>query len=455
MYSSYFTCTTLDRDHIVDKQRAAIVPKTQKHTHKLPPQFAHYIYMNLLFLLRIKFKFLQFLIIYYQFDSFKTKPIQQSNSLYFDYPIQPVNNPNFTIAALFPVRTPDNTVDTTAGTGLITTICQVENYNQGKGNVSVKGTFNVMAYASYSDLEAAPWTLLRRVLAQNLYYKNNSESFGDLKNTPMNSLIRQSTIRGIGLDFGILTGVGLPSIDFIPDDVIKDSSEGPLIYPNIEYAQGTVLISQISAFLLAARMFSTFIHYNWTLVGAVFSTSIGGFRGQDAFQNIAYNYKNINVACTSVVDPNNPDQISSSLNDFSNCVSSIYYLNTIVIWMEIGDAITVSNTIKNIIGSSRSDLVFIYPGVAAKFESINLPITSMFFQKINDSNTSTNTPFKCSREALDKIIDTLGVDSINQITIKYGNCLLTDPSLPICDPSRAKDDYTCLCENDQSVKRDI
>ena len=411
--------------------------------------------MNLLFLMYMKFQFLLFLIFYCHFDSFKTKPIQQSNSLYFDYPIQLVNNPNFTIAALFPVRTAQNTLDTTAGAGLITTICQVENYNQGKGNVSVKGTFNVMAYSSFSDLEAAPWTLLRRVLAQNLYYKNNSESFGDLKNTPMNSVIRQSTIRGIGLDLGILTAVGIPSIDFIPEDVIKNSSEGPLIYPNIEYAQGTVLISQISAFLLAARMFTTFIHYNWTLVGAVFSTSIGGFRGQDAFQNIAYNYKNINVACTSVIDPNNSVQLSSSLNDFSNCVSSISYLNTIVIWMEFEDAVNVSNTIKNIIGSSRSDLVFIYPGVAAQFESINLPVTSMFFQKISDSNVLTNNPFQCSREALDIITDVLGVDSVNQITIQYGNCLLTDPSLPVCDPSRAKDDYNCLCENDQSVKREL
>ena len=50
------------------------------------------------------------------------------------------------------------------------------------------------------------------------------------------------------------------------------------------------------------------------------------------------------------------------------------------------------------------------------------------------------------------MISVLGKANYDEITIKLGNCLLSDPELPICDKGRAQGDYNCHCLNDQIVK---
>ena len=214
--------------------------------------------------------------------------IEQEDFLIFKYPNQPINTPNFTIAALFPVKISETQLDFDAASSLMTTICEVDKYNLGTGQVPVKGTFNLMIYASDSEKGSLTWTLLRRVLGQNLYYVNDSKTFGDVQDTPLNSIIRQTTLRKLGLDAGMLSGVGMAAIEYISDDRFYED-DGPFKYPSRQSAMGAILISQTSAYVISLYMFATFKYFNWSLVGAIFSTGLSGFVGQDAFQNINNN----------------------------------------------------------------------------------------------------------------------------------------------------------------------
>ena len=377
----------------------------------------------------------------------------QNEFLIYRYPSQPVINPNFTIAAMFPVNLNGTELDYVAASNLMTSICEIYKYNKGIGNYSVKGTFNVIAYASYSLEESNAYILLREVLGQNLYYSNSTTTtFGKIKNTPVNSVIRQSSLMSLGLDLGIISGVGLPSIEYVFNGIEDGFGNTVVRVPNSKSVAGSVLISQASAYVITAYMFVVFKHYNWTLVGAVFSAGLIGFLGQDAFQNSATLDNRLTVACTGVIDNPHSKTFSQDLDNFCSCVSSINILNVIVIWTDPKMAVNTTKSIISKIGSKRKDLVFIYPGIADQNDLEEIPISSIFFQKIIDTKNSTTDPLECSPQARTEMISVLGKANYDEITIKLGNCLLSDPELPICDKGRAQGDYNCHCLNDQIVK---
>jgi len=220
--------------------------------------------------------------------------------------------------------------------------------------------------------------------------------------------------------------------------------------PRIEENFGSTIISQVSPTILADNIFKVFHHFNWNLVAAVASTDIVGFFGQNAVQDLSRLYRNVTFACYSILNPIGTNVYESDINTISSCVLSSNVVRAIIVWMDPNSAVIATHDILKKIGSI-DNLVFIYPRMQEEL-ALKLPISSIFFEISLDSNSAKDS-FSCSGQAREKIIEALGIDLVDNVTKNYGNCLITDPSLPICLEDRPKNDETpCSCVSDLVVR---
>jgi len=220
--------------------------------------------------------------------------------------------------------------------------------------------------------------------------------------------------------------------------------------PRVEENLGTTIISQVSPNILADNIFRVLDHFNWNLVAVVTSSNIVGFLGQNSLQDIAMFYLNVTLACYSILNPIGTNVYESDINTISSCILSSNVVRAIIVWMDPNSAVIATHDILKKIGSI-DNLVFIYPRMQEEL-ALKLPISSIFFEISLDSNSAKDS-FSCSGQAREKIIEALGIDLVDNVTKNYGNCLITDPSLPICLEDRPKNDETpCSCVSDLVVR---
>ena len=374
------------------------------------------------------------------------------NEFYYKYPSQPIANPNVTIAAMFKLTGDQIEDDIESAANLMTLICEVDRYNSGIGKFNVEGIFNVLVIPTENKDEFSAWSLTRQVLSQNLYYNNTTRTFGAIQDTPINVIIRLGTLREISADTSIISGYPLPAINFVSEKLFYSKSNEPLIIAAPSGYSGSVSVSQTSPLIIANYLTQVLLHYNWSLVGAVFSSDIIGFYGQNSIQDLVYTYfrNNLTFSCLQVVENYGGVAYENDLKDFSTCISSSNQIRAVIVWMKSEDSIRATEEILKNIGYSMN-LVFIYLDLTDEAATIFAPISSMFLRSIPNYNTP-GTEFQCAQFSKQKMIEILGKEKVDLVSRKFGNCIITDPSLPLCDEIRSDNDTNCTCISDEIVK---
>lgn len=366
----------------------------------------------------------------------------QENYLYYEYPNQPVASPNFTLASLVRVDPKDFKYTFEGATSAYTISCILHNYNNGGGRFPVKGNFNLLTYKVLNEPGFSTFVMNEWVSGQNLYYKNTTETFGLIQNTPINGLISQGNFKEFSADLPVISGFPLPSINFNDEDQFFSSAKAPFELEDSFIYDGSVIISKASSVQILRYFIEILYHYNWTLVGAMFSTDVTGFYGQKSFQNALATYGNLTVSCAGIVDPINSTNYDADVENFAKCVKSSRKIRAIFVWMEVEDSIYTSNYLLKKLGTS--DIVFLYPGLTDAAATQDAPLYSMFLRSVSDTE-STDEATKCPDKSKEEIIELLGKELTDEITLKIGNCTITDPSLPTCDEIRTNYDPNCTC----------
>ena len=375
---------------------------------------------------------------------FCRSPLVKSD-FFLKYPVQPINSPNFTIAASFQLESENKRARLLDTASAMTMICEIERYNRKKGKYPVNGLFNLMIWSLNSQRSYELWSIKQQKIAQNLYFDNDtSRTLGPVQNTPIGGLIQSSSTEEVNIAAEMLSRTLIPSIS------INSENSVPYMQPRIKENFGSTIISQVSPTILADNIFKVFDHFNWNLVAAVASTDIVGFFGQNAVQDLSRLYRNVTFACYSILNPIGTNVYESDIDRISSCVLSSNVVRAIIVWMDPTSAVIATRDILKKIGSI-DNLVFIYPRMPEEL-ALKLPISSIFFEISLDSNFVKDS-FSCSEQAREKIIETLDKDLIDSTTKENGNCFITDPSLPICLEDRPKNDETpCSCVSDLVVR---
>jgi hypothetical protein len=366
------------------------------------------------------------------------------------YPDQPIQFPNISIALILRLENDDPLVQIESAGSAMTMICQLEKFNEKTNTFVVNGIFNALIYSLDSQSNYEHWSLLQKTIAQNLYFANDtSRTFGAIPNTPINAIIQSSTANQLDIDFRILAGSSIPSISIISSEFVNEEDNLPTAQTDQSSSYGTVVISQVSSSVLATNIFNVLEHFNWTLVAAIFSTDKTGFIGQNAIQDVSLLYQNVTFSCTATLDAIDSPNYQTDVDEVSSCILSSNIVRAMIIWMNPEDAIVTTDKISQQVGSI-DNLVFIYPRMTEELALTKAPVSSMYFEASLDS-IPDDEPFSCSDSARKKMIDALGPELVDMATKTKGNCLISDPSLPVCDEFR-RDETLCTCPNDEPVR---
>ena len=389
------------------------------------------------------------LVLFYRFWGLKA--FSQDVQLYYEYPNQPINNPNVTIAAMFKLTEGQTKDDIESAANIMTLLCEVERYNSGRGEFDVNGIFNVLVVPTKEKDNFSSWVLTRQILGQNLYFTNTTTTFGAIQNTPINALIRLASLRELSAETPIIAGVSFPAIDFVSERKYSKESNTPIIVTSPSSYAGSVSVSEASPQIVANYITQILLHYNWSLVGAIFSSDITGFYGQNSLQDWVYtNFRNnLTFSCLGVVDRPNSATFKTDLEDFSNCIFTSNNIRAVVVWMNSGESIIATQEILKDVGTS-SNLVFIYPGLTDEAATTTATVSSMFLRP-NLENSLVGANFECAQSSKQQMIRVLGKETVDMVSINYGNCIVTDPSLPICDEIRSDNNFNCTCLSDEIV----
>lgn len=371
--------------------------------------------------------------------------------LYYKYDDQPIRAPNLTIAVIYKFTKNNSEVNIESAGNIITMICELDNYNSGTGEFPVEGDFNLLLYPTIDEDDFSQWSLTRQVFGQNLFFSGTNKTFGAIQDTQIDAIIRQTNLKEFTYESPITSGVSLPSINFVSSRLSYKSYNDPLLVEPSSSYTGSVIISQPSSQLLANFITQILNHYNWTLIGSVFSSDIIGYYGQLNLQDWVYTYsKNLIFSCVGVFNITaDKNAAISNLNDFTSCLTSSNKIRAVVVWMDAEDAIRASEEILNIVGKS-SNLVFIYPGLSDSLATKSAPESSMFLRP-NLNYERPDKEFKCSQVSKDTVLKLLGKETVDMVTRFYGKCVVTDPSLPPCDDIRTDDNSDCTCTDDKAV----
>jgi hypothetical protein len=375
-----------------------------------------------------------------------------NSEFFYQYPNEPVNSPNLTIAAVFPLETEFPVLNLENAANVMTLICEADKYSNNNGYFPVKGLFNILVFSLNSEPKFGQWSLMQQTIAQNLYYANDTtRSLGVLQNTPVGVIVKSDTLRQLSNSYPPVNGIFLPSITFANASFEFSPETLPIVESTSLLNDAAVLINRANNTLLAENILKTILHFNWTLVAAIFSSDFVGFIGQNNIKNSAANFKNVTFSCNAVLDPIGSPFYQSDIDNISSCIVSSNVVRTVIIWMNPEEAVFATEQIQKKTG--MNDLIFIYPGMTDSLALTKVPVSSMYFSPSLDSNP--NDPvFACSRLTREKMIKALGQDIIDRVTKKFGKCIISNPSLPPCKEVRTDDDEDtqCSCLTDLVVR---
>lgn len=379
----------------------------------------------------------------------------KNSKIFYAYPDQPVASPNITIAVVYDYNEEYGpSADYETIQDVMTMICEIENYNQGKGKFSPKGVFNALIMQTSSVKALHAYTMVEQVLGQNLYYAANGSSFGAVKNVPISAVLKKSTVKDFNVDAPLLSGVILPSINFVSNAFYYSFINHPLTVLSENADLGSLLISIPSPALISVYILELAKYFKWNLIGAVFSSDITGFYGQVAFESVLNALKDeygIYIPCFSVLDsPRIDETFEGDLRDFASCISSTSKVQVILMWTNSDDAIFASEQLIKILGKDQG-FIFIYPGIADGSRLTPDVQGSMFFTPYTNVSDS-NSQFTCPQSAKDQIFNIFGTDVVDTATKFFGNCKITNPNLPVCQNILGDSFNECTCSSDQIVR---
>jgi hypothetical protein len=363
--------------------------------------------------------------------------------LFFASPEYSIQNPNFTIGALFRLVNNDGSPDYFGISDALTMFCSLQNYANGKGQIPVRGTFNLFANQEKYELENKVYTFVRRLEAQDLFYTRNGSQFGPVPDTPIGTIFMGTGLSESNYYYSQVSFFPIPLITHVS---IPDYSEGGdfmkyLIEENFELqvASGPVSL------LLSSAIGSVMLAFNWTLAGLMYSDDPFGLAGEASVIDLLAFTQTLAVECSQMY------LNSSSISKFSSCIKNSRKTRFIALWMPLNTAAQVAQEIIDETGL-EGELVFILPFVRQEnIKTLKFPTMTFFFTAlVYETDSSFN--LQCLSYIQEKAgRDYLPSTLLEEYFFDRFNCHVTDSSLPPCPEDYSQRTEPCSCSGNEAV----
>ena len=365
------------------------------------------------------------------------------NDLFFASPEYPIQNPNFTIGALFYLRNGDGSPDYFGITDALTMYCSLRNYANGNGKFPAKGTFNLFAVEEESLLDKQVNALVKRLEAQDLFYNKNGSILGSVPDTPMGTIFLGARLNELVYFYSLVAHLPIPLITH--SAIYNYREEDSFAQESGVQDYGLQVATEPAAFLLASAIGDLLVAFNWTLLGLFYSNDPYGLAGQAAAIDLIAFTQTIAIECSQVY--NN----STDVSKFASCIKSSSVTSVITLWMPLEQASMVAQEILDETGL-EDELVFIVPYVQqVNIKRYTFPVMTFFFSTLV-FESGGDLYVNCLNDFQDNQGSNFLPDSLLEEYFSSAfKCQPQDSSLPPCPEDMSQRTFPCSCTGTEMV----
>lgn len=351
-----------------------------------------------------------------------------------------MQNPNFTIGALFQLLNEDGSPNRAGVSDALTMYCSLQLYANGSTEIPVKGIFNLLGFEDRQPLQNE-LNALMNLEGQNLFHYQNRSQLGPVPDTPIGAIFASPRLSetyyfNAPLEFLPLTLFSHVKADGpdINELALQSSSSGNY---------GLQIAAVPMAFLLTSAIASLMLSFNWTLMGLIYSNNPYGAAAQEVSIDFLGFNETIAVRCEMLY------LNSTSITNFSRCIKESQQVRVITLWMGLVEAIDVAEQITEETGL-QDELVFIFPFAGAQIsQRLKFPVMSFYYTSAAYT-ASAAFGTDCPREAIQK--DYLPEDVVENYYLRYFNCSVTNTALDVCTEPVEDRATLCYCTGKEPVR---